>query len=96
MSKPTVSAAGGGMPAEGQPNHDPAPSLDLLELVDEMSKIRSLIECAWMADASLPKDECNAMQTVLGDAERRLADVEGKIYAACGPRAPLPRDRDDA
>ena len=62
------------MPAEGQ--------LNLLELVDEISKIRSLIECAWMAGASLPKD--NAIQTVLGDAERRLADVQGKINSPTG------------
>jgi hypothetical protein len=88
MSKPNIPAAVGAMPAEGQ--------LDLLGLVDEMSKIRSLIECAWMAGASLVKEECDAIQTVLGDAERRLADVEGKIYAASGPHAPLPKDRDDA
>jgi hypothetical protein len=92
MSKPTVSAAGGAMPASGQENPDPAPSLNLLELVDEISKIRSLIECAWMAGASLPKDECNAIQTVLGDAERRLADVQGKINSARGAPA---EDRED-
>ena len=89
MSKHTIpTASSGAMPAEGQ--------LNLLELVDEISKIRSLIECAWMAGASLVKEECKAIQTVLGDAERRLADVEGKIYAAAGPHAPLPKDRDDA
>ena len=75
------------MPASGQ--------LDLLELVDETRKIRSLIECAWMAGASLVKDECDAIQTVLGDAERRLADVQGKIDIARVAHAPLPRDRDD-
>jgi hypothetical protein len=47
-----------------------------------------------MAGASLPKDECNAIQTVLGDAERRLADVQGKIYSARRGGAPA-EDRED-
>ena len=70
--------AGGAMPSKGQPEPSPY-SRSLLAVLDEINEIRSLIECAWMAGASLLKNECDAVQTVLRDAERRLADVHGKI-----------------
>jgi hypothetical protein len=67
------------MPAEGQ-----APSIDLLEIVDEINRIRSFVEVAWMAGASLMKDECNAIQEVLGVANERLTAVRDKLDAARG------------
>jgi hypothetical protein len=78
MSKPTTPAADAAIPPKGQPKPSPY-SRSLLAVLDEIDDIRSLIECAWMAGASLLKNECDAIQTVLRDAERRLADVKGKI-----------------
>ena len=81
MSKPTTPAAGGAIPPKGEPEPSPY-SRSLLAVLDEINEIRSLIECAWMAGASLLKNECDAIQTVLRDAEPRLADVHGKIEIA--------------
>jgi hypothetical protein len=61
-----------------------APSLDLLDIVDELGMIRSFVEAGWMAAASLPKDECDALQNVLGVAEQRLTVVRDKIDVARG------------
>lgn len=150
MSKPTVSAAGGAMPAEGQPNiaeafeetrslihaasslavteddihsvisaaedkfavafewfkagHEqrvsapvanpagPDPDHELLPIVDAIYPIRCLIEAAWMAATDLTKEQCGAMQTVLGEAQGRLLAVRDKLNIARGAPA---EDRDD-
>jgi hypothetical protein len=150
MSKSTVSAAGGAMPASGQPNiaeafeetrslihaasslavteddihsvisaaedkfaiafewfkagHEqrvsapvaspagPDPDYELLRIVDAIYPIRCLVEAAWMAATDLTKEQCGAMQTVLGEAQERLLAVRDKLNIARG--APV-EDRDD-
>ena len=151
MSKTTASAAGGAMPAEGQPHiaeafeqtrsliiaasnlavteddihavicaaeekftiafdwfkagheqrvsaqasrqAEPDPNHDLLNVVDDIYPIRCLVEAAWMAATDLTKEQCRAMQTVLGEAQERLIAVRDKLDVIRG--APVVEDRDD-
>ena len=71
---------------------DPDPEHKLLEIVDAIYPIRCLIEAGWMAATDLTKEQCGAMQTVLGEAQERLAAVRDKLNVARGAPA---EDRED-
>ena len=90
MSKPTVSAAGGAMPAEG---HKPDPNLELLDITDELFVIRCLVDAAWMAADNLAREERDAMKAVLNVAVDKLKDAYDKLNVARG--APQPEGSAD-
>ena len=83
MSKFTVSAAGGAMPAEGQPN-DPDSSRELLRIADDLNDVRCLIDAAWRAAGSLTSEQCNAMKAVIGGAFDRLDAACDRLGIARG------------
>ena len=85
MSKRTVSADGGAMPAEGQqsePTAESDRSSALLDIVDELSDIRFLIEAAHMAATELPSEQCGPMQTLLDFVSQKLSAARDKLDAA--------------
>ncbi|MGD0188360.1 MAG: hypothetical protein ABSC25_24380 [Roseiarcus sp.] len=85
MSKPTVSADGGALPAQGQqpgPMTERERSSILLDVDDELVDVRNLIEAAWMAAAKLVKEECDPMQTVLCMASEKLAAARQRLDTA--------------
>jgi hypothetical protein len=73
---------------------DPDPDHELLHAVDEINVVRYLIEAAHMASAALVREECNALQNILGPAKERLTAVRDKLDIARRGGAPA-EDRDD-
>jgi hypothetical protein len=91
----TVSAAGGAMPAEGQPNHaDPDSSRELLRIADDLNDVRYLIDAAWMAAGNLTTEQCNAMKAVIVVAFDRLDAACDRLGIARGAQ-PQPEGGDD-
>lgn len=53
--------------------------IDKLDVVDRLDAIHNLLQCAWMASASLNSEECNAMQVVLSEAQERIRALADDI-----------------
>jgi len=53
---------------------DRATKSRLLNVCDELTNVRSLIDVAWMAARCLQREDCDAIQTALIIARDRLAE----------------------
>jgi hypothetical protein len=81
MSKHTVSAKGGAMPAEANEENDVA----LVQVADELSDVSDLIEAVHMAASDLDEPRaCNALKTLLDVVCEKLDATRAKLDAARG------------
>ena len=63
---------------------DPDPEHELLEIVDDLFKVRCLVDAAWMAADSLGKEERDPMKELLNIAVEKLKAVSDKLDVARG------------
>jgi hypothetical protein len=66
MSKHTVSAAGGAMPAERRPIH---------EIIDDLAEVRGLIGAADMAASDLGPEQSDPMHALLSLTFEKISKV---------------------
>jgi hypothetical protein len=94
MSKPTVSAAGGAIPA-GRPTHEPNPT----GMSDQIDVIKALADAAYMAAGDLEDFQREAMRSLLDDISSKAGVVQkdfvefycgGYVGADGEPVAPPP------
>ena len=57
-------------------------STTLLQTLDELCKVRSLIQAAWMAAGNLARKSVDLMQSVLDVASEQLDAARAKLCAA--------------
>jgi hypothetical protein len=80
MSKPTVSAAGGAMPAEGHPP-------TLLTIADDLDTTRMLIIAAQNLAAEIRDIDGSALHAVITAAEEKLNGARDMLAAIRGQKA---------
>jgi hypothetical protein len=78
MSKRTVPAASGAMPASNRP---------LLDIIDRIDRARNLVEVAYMAANELDDEEGGALQTVLQIVKTELSAASDALSNAGGANA---------
>ena len=107
MSKPTVSAAGGAMPAEGRPSH----AQTATKIGDELDIIKALVDAAYMASNELTDFHREAMRRLLDETSSKVGwvqkefteiycggyiDVGKREPAAAASRTPAGKGADDS
>ena len=99
MSKPTVSAAGGAMPAESRRPREPNPT----KMSDQIDIIKALVDAAFMAANELTDYHRDAMRGLLDETSDKIGAVQKEFtevycggYVGADDPPPTPSKRPSA